>query len=111
MEHSQLGQVIILQSEYTLCGAMLLNSILGGWRHITPCLNEQSEAELSEFINTVWGAHLLQSGCIWHCRNPLQYQVNLSRFHVLQSVPLQESQRLLEKHDKLFVRGKQATLS
>lgn len=55
MEHSQLGQVIILQSEYTLCGAMLLNSILGGWRHITPCLNEQSEAELSEFINTVQG--------------------------------------------------------
>lgn len=24
-------------------------------RHITPCLNEQSEAELSEFINTVQG--------------------------------------------------------
>lgn len=43
---------------------MLLNSILGGRRHITPCLNEQSEAELSEFINTVWEAHLLQSGCI-----------------------------------------------
>lgn len=55
MEHSQLGQVIILQSEYTLCGAMLLNSILGGRRHITPCLNEQSEAELSEFISTVRG--------------------------------------------------------